>query len=122
MSTFGNHFKLHEKFHKDAVNAENYEGTRVEAYFLSAYQLIEACAAKERVHINKHQKVRKMLDENNFIFNEDTETAWRSFQYIENQKRPKFAYSMSWTREDLEDVQEAYDKIVKLCYKKLGKR
>ena len=119
MSSFENHLKLHEKFRQDAENAGNYEGTRVEAYFLSAYHLIEACAAKERVHINKHHKVRETLENNSHIFREHTETVWRNFQLIENQKRPKFAYSMAWTSEDMGDVEEAYQKIVEAGHKVL---
>lgn len=121
MGTFENHFKLYEKFRHDAENKDNYEGTRVEAYFLSAYHLIEACAAKERVHINKHQRVRDVLEENKYIFNEDTSVVWKRFQFIETQKRPKFAYSMAWSDEDMEEVIEAYDKIVGACRRRLKK-
>ena len=41
-------FNLYKKFKNDAENLDNFEGTRVEAYFLSAYHLIESWAAKER--------------------------------------------------------------------------
>lgn len=51
MGSKDNHLKLYEKFKTDAENNNNFEGTRVEAYFLSAYHLIESCAAQERVHI-----------------------------------------------------------------------
>jgi hypothetical protein len=67
----------------------------VEAFFLSAYHLIESCAAYERVHINKHQRVRFILMQNKFIFQDDTETVWMNFQKIENQLRPKFAYGFT---------------------------
>jgi hypothetical protein len=95
MGSKDNHFKLYKMFKNDAENINNFEGTRVEAYFLSAYHLIESCAAHERVHINKHQLVRSNLTQNNFIFKENTEIIWMNFQKIENQLRPKFAYGFT---------------------------
>ena len=47
-----NHFKLYKKFKNDAENIDNFEGIRIETYFLSAYNLIESCAAHERIHFN----------------------------------------------------------------------
>lgn len=120
MGSKDNHFKLYQKFKTDAESKNNFEGTRVEAYFLSAYHLIETCAAHERVHINKHQHVRSLLIENNFIFNENTETVWTNFQKIENQLRPKFTYGFSWTDTDMKAVQSCYKTIEKICLKKLG--
>ena len=67
MSDFGTHLDLYKKFKKDAENIELFEGTRVETYFLSAFHLIDACAAKERVHINKHQRIRAVIEENEFL-------------------------------------------------------
>jgi len=120
MGSKDNHFKLYKKFKKDAENRDNFEGTRVEAYFLSAYHLIESCAAHERVHINKHQHVRSTLTQNKFIFQEDTETIWMNFQKIENQLRPKFAYGFTWNDEDMKNVEKCYATIENLCLKKLG--
>lgn len=119
MGSFDDHFELYKRFKKDAENQDNFEGTRVETYFLSAYHLIEACAAKERVHINKHQKVRASLTENPFIFKNDTEVVWRSFQRIENQLRPKFAYAMSWASEDMKEVMGNFKSIEGICLKVL---
>ena len=76
MGSKDNHFKLYEKFKNDAENINNFEGTRVEAYFLSAYHLIEACAAQDRVHINKHQHLRSMLTKNEFIYKKSTDEIW----------------------------------------------
>lgn len=84
MGSLENHLKLYKKFKEDAENKNIFEGTRVEAYFLSAFHLIESCAAKERVHINKHQNVRSMLTKNDFIFGEETEELWRNFQKIKS--------------------------------------
>jgi len=54
MGTHNNHMKLYETFKKDAENANNSKQSRVEIYFLSIFHLIEACAAKHNIHINKH--------------------------------------------------------------------
>lgn len=120
MGSFDDHFKLYMNFKKDAENQDIFEGTRVEAYFLSAYHLIESCAAKDRIHINKHQKVRAALTDNPSIFKEDTEEAWRSFQRIENQLRPKFAYALSWTSGDMKEVIENFKSIEDICLKVLA--
>ena len=120
MGSKDNHFKLYTKFKKDAENTTNFQGTRVEAYFLSAYHLIETCAALERIHINKHQHVRSTLLKNMFIFGDDTETIWMNFQKIENQLRPKFTYGFTWTEEDMKTVQRCYQTIENICIKKLG--
>jgi hypothetical protein len=116
-----NHYRLFEKFRTDAQNDSLFEGTRVEAYFLAAYHLIEACAAKHRVHINKHQKVRSALEDNGFIFNEKTEAVWRAFQTIENQLRPRFSYGFSWTEKDLKEVLANFKTIETICLEVLGK-
>jgi hypothetical protein len=120
MGSKDNHFALYQKFRTDAENTNNFEGTRVEAYFLSAYHLIESCAAQERVHINKHQHVRTTLTENTFIYKEDTEKVWMNFQKIENQLRPKFTYGFSWTKTDMKTVQSCFKTIEKISIKKLG--
>jgi len=120
MGSKDNHFKLYEKFKNDAENINNFEGTRAEAYFLSAYHLIEACAAQERVHINKHQHVRSMLTKNEFIFKDNTNEIWMNFQKIENQLRPKFAYGFSWNETDMKNVKICYKTIEKTCLEKLG--
>ena len=119
MGNYDNHFVLYKRFKKDAENEDIFEGTRVEAYFLSAYHLIESCAAKERIHINKHQKVRAALTDNPSIFKEDTEEVWRSFQRIENQLRPKFAYALSWTLADMKEVKKNFKIIEDICLKVL---
>jgi len=119
MGSYNEHYTLYKNFKKDAENQDNYEGTRVEAYFLSAYHLIECCTAKNRIHINKHQKVRAVLTDNPFIFMEDTEKVWRDFQRIENQLRPKFAYALKWTPFDMKKVEENFKDIEDVCLKVL---
>ena len=120
MGSYENHHELYKKFKENAMNDTLFEGTRVEAFFLSAFHLIDTCAAKKRVHINKHQKVRGELESKPFIFGEQSEVVWRAFQTIENQLRPKFAYGFSWTEKDLENVQEQYAIIEDACLKVIG--
>ncbi|MBI2508387.1 hypothetical protein HYV89_05555 [Candidatus Woesearchaeota archaeon] len=120
MSEFKVHLELYTKFKKDAENKKLFEGTRVEAYFLATFHLIEACAAKERILINKHQNVRRAIEENEFIFKDESEAVWRNFQIIENQLRPKFAYSMSWSAVDVRKFYEHFQIIEKICLKVIG--
>jgi len=122
MGSKENHFELYKKFKSDAENINNFEGTRVEAYFLSSYHLIESCAAQERVHINKHQHLRSTLTKNDFIFKDNTDEIWRNFQKIENQLRPKFAYGFSWTDIDMQNVKTCYKTIEKICLGNLGEK
>lgn len=119
MSTFNTHKELYLKFKEDALKTDLYPGTRVEAYFLSAFHLIETCAALVRVHINKHQNVRSVLEKEGQIFGKDTESVWKSFQKIENQLRPKFAYSAGWEIEDLKALEEEYRRIEIFALRKL---
>ena len=91
MSKFENHKKSYLTYKEDAEKEILSIPSRVELYFLSIYHLIEACAAKFHIHINKHQKVRYFLENNLNIYGKNTETVWRLFQDIENKIRPKFA-------------------------------
>jgi hypothetical protein len=120
MGSKDNHYKLYQQFKHDAENTTNFEGTRVEAYFLSAYHLIETCAAQDHIHINKHQHVRTILLANTFILKEDTDMVWMNFQQIENQLRPKFTYGFSWTKQDMNAVEKCFKTIEGICLKKLG--
>ena len=79
-------------FKTDANNESNSIPIRIEAYFYSAFHLIEAIAAKTGVHIEKHQKVRTMLEKHPTIFKGNTEQIWRAFHEIENQIRPGQIY------------------------------
>lgn len=112
---FDTHYTLYENFKKDADKEDNFIGTRVEAYFLAAFHLIESCAAKERVHINKHQKVKICLEENHFIFGDKTGIIWETFQHIENQLRPKFTYGDSGEEKDFMQIKDDFHTIEKLC-------
>ena len=121
MSTFEKHRELYDNFKKDAEKPDLYAGTMVEVYFLAAYHLIEACAAKERVHINKHQLVRRMLEKHNYIFQDETGNIWRNFQTIENKIRPKFVYGASWRPIDIDEVKECFNTIENICLEVLDR-
>lgn len=109
------HKEMYEKFKRDAESKNLFSATRAEAYFLAAYHLVEACAAKNRVHIHKHQLVRRMLEENDFIFGEKTRVVWESFQRIENQLRPKFVYGGRGSQADLERIEKEFKKLEEVC-------
>ena len=117
MSKFENHKKTYLNFKKDAENEVISKPSRAELYFLSIFHLIECCAAKYRVHINKHQKVRIVLENNPNIFEKETENVWRLFQDIENKIRPKFTYGFSWTDDDFNELKEKYYKLEVICNK-----
>ena len=53
MSTYQTHKELYLKFKDDALREDLYPGTRVEAYFLSAFHLIEACVAKGKIYLSR---------------------------------------------------------------------
>ena len=115
MGTLNNHKDLYLNFKNDAENTSISKQSRVELFFLSIFHLIEACAAKYRTHINKHQMVRKILETTTEIFEKQTEFAWKSFQTIETRLRPKFSYGFSWTDEDFKELRDIYKKIEKIC-------
>jgi len=117
MGSLKNHKQLYQNFKKDAENKELSKQSRVELYFLSIYHLIEACAAKFEVHINKHQKIRNLLELNEKIFEHETETVWRAFQTIETRIRPKFSYGFSWSEDDFKELITLYKKIENICLK-----
>ena len=117
MSKFENHKKLYLNFKGDAENEDLSLPSRAELYFLSIYHLIESCAAKYRIHINKYQKVRIILENNPHIFEKEKENVWRLFQDIENKIRPKFTYGFSWTDKDFNELKEKYYKLEEICNK-----
>lgn len=87
----------------------------VELYFLSIYHLIEACVSKLNIHINKHQKIRQILEGTPQLFGNETEKVWRSFQEIETWLRPKFSYGFSWNEKDFDVLKEIYYRLEKIC-------
>src|SRR5437899_10964844 len=71
MSSLETHLRKAEEFRDGALKV-NEPGLLVEAWFLSAYHLIEACAAKKRVHIQKQQRVPDELQRNPTILGPHT--------------------------------------------------
>lgn len=120
MGSFDIHIKKYQLFLKDATNQENSEPTRIEAFFESAFHLIEAVVAKSRVHINKHQLLRTVLGQHKGIFGDNTEKVWRAFQEIENQIRPGQAYGGAINGEALKRTEELVNVISKVCETTLG--
>ena len=115
MSSFEIHLRKYRMFHKDAENVKNSEPTRIMSYFEAAFHMIEAVAAKHRLHINKHQLARDILEGNKDIFKDDTEKVWRAFQEIENQIRPGQAYGGAIDGEALERTKELVSVIENAC-------
>lgn len=119
MASYNTHLKKYRMFLRDAENEENSEPTRIIAYFEAAFHLIEAVAARQRIHINKHQLVRRVLEESR-LFGEDTESVWRAFQEIENQIRPGQAYGGRIDGEALRRTKELVSIITGICGRFLG--
>ncbi len=113
------HLERSEQF-ETAAGRVSSPPAKVEMLFLAAYHLIDACAAKHRIHIDKHQRVRRELEANVEIFGERTAEVWRAFQRIEKSYRPKFVYGASGTEDDLREVQRLYDIIRETCLEVLG--
>lgn len=62
MSSSETHLEKYRMFKADANNEGNSIPTRIEAYFHAAFHLIEVHAAISGIHIEKHQKVRTILE------------------------------------------------------------
>jgi hypothetical protein len=120
MSKFKNHFDLYKKLKHDGENEVNSFPSRAELYFLSIFHLIEAVAALNNQHINKHQRVRKILEGYPKIFENQTEFIWREFQNIENRLRPKFSYGFSWTMDDFKELKDSFYKIEAICKERIN--
>jgi superoxide dismutase len=115
MSSFEVHKKKYKMFLNDAINEQNSEPTRIEAFFEAMFHLIEMVAAKRRIHINKHKLVRNVLEQDKNIFGDVTEKIWRAFQEIENQIRPGQAYGGAIDGEALERTMELVSTIQQIC-------
>ncbi len=120
MTSRAGHLAQYEEFKKGADLGANPLPVRVEAHFLALFHLIDACAARRGVHINKHQRVRSELERNPAIFGPRTEEVWMAFQDIEARLRPKFVYGKSWRREDFEVVLEKAARIERMYREVLG--
>ena len=115
MSSEEGHLAQYKDFKKGAEMEENPLQVRVESIFLGIFHLIDACAARKNVHINKHQRVRAELKANPAIFGDRTDEVWKAFQDIETRLRPKFVYGKSWARGDFDAVLEKSGRIEGIC-------
>ena len=100
MSRLETHLDKARKFREGAERATSPE-VQVESWFLAAYHLIEACAAKHRVHIQKHQRVPEELRRTLEIFGDKTAEVSEAYQYLDGEARAKFVYGASGTSQAL---------------------
>ena len=114
MSSLETHIRKARAFRDGAAKVDD-PGLRVEAWFLSAYHFIEACAAKRRVHIQKHQRVPDELKRNPSILGPKTSVVVDAFRYLDHNARAKFVYGNSGTRADLEKARKSFEAIVSIC-------
>ena len=115
MSSFDIHFEKYEMFKKDAEITGVSDPLKIEAYFYSSFHVIEAVNAKHAVHINKHQHTRRVLEENEQVFGDHTESVWRAFQEIENQIRPGQVYGGSTNGKKLKRARNLFHQIEEIC-------
>ncbi len=115
MATFELHMAQYKAF-KDTANLPGATPQgRVELLFLAAYHLIDACAAKKRQHINKHQNVRRELEKNPVILGTRANRVWRAFNDLQGDFRSKFVYGGRWTEKDLSDAVRSFETVERLC-------
>lgn len=92
----------------------------VETWFLSAYHFIEACAAKQRVHIQKHQRVPDELERNPAILGPKSSGVAKAFRYLDHHARAKFVYGDTGTKADLLKARRNFETIESACMEVLG--
>jgi len=115
MTSEAGHLAQYKDFKKGAELEANPVQVRVESWFLATFHLIDACAARKNVHINKHQRVRHELTANPSIFGKHTEAVWMAFQDIEARLRPKFVYGKNWQKADFQAVLKRAGQIQSVC-------
>nr|MDO8089224.1 hypothetical protein [Candidatus Sigynarchaeota archaeon] len=113
------HLEKYRMFKRDAENPSVSPPTRVEAYFSAAFHLIEACVAGKGLHVDKHQRVRAVLEAHADVFGGNTDRVWRAFQRIENQIRPGQLYEGKINGEAVEDTEKNFREIEEICLKLL---
>lgn len=115
MSDFNTHFSKYGMFKTDAENESTSTPTRIDAYFYAAFHFIEGIAAKKGLHIEKHQKVRTILEKYYYLFMDKTEQVWRAFHEIENQIRPGQIYGGAVNGKKLQKTKELFQIIETIC-------
>lgn len=119
MSSLETHRRKAEAF-RDAAAKIDEPGLLVETWFLSAYHFIEACAAKQRVHIQKHQRVPDELDRNPTILGPRSSVVAKAFRYLDHRARAQFVYGDSGTKADLAKARRHFETIASACTEVLG--
>src|SRR5438093_13019682 len=100
MSSLETHRRKADEF-RDGASGVKEPGLLVEAWFLSAYHLIEACAAKKRLHIQKHQRVPDELLRNPAILGPRPSTVVDAFRYLDRHARANFVDGNARPQADL---------------------
>lgn len=118
MSSLETHLRQARAFREGASKVDE-PGLLVEAWFLSAYHFIEACAAKQRVHIQKHQRVPDELQRNPAILGPRTPIVVDAFRFLDHHARAKFVYGNSGTRSDLAKARTSFETIESICQEAL---
>ena len=119
MSRLEVHLAKARTFQSGAEQATSPE-VQVEAWFLAAYHLIEACAAKRRIHIQKHQRVPAELKRNPEILGPKTRAVADAFEDLGGEARAKFVYGASGSEEDLEHARASFETVRRACEEVLG--
>ncbi len=120
MGTLDRHRAQYRTFKASADLAGLGPEARVELLFVAAYHLIDACAAKEGVHINKHQMVRRELEKDPLIFGDCTREIVEAFRELQGTLRVRFVYGGKWTPADKEHAEEHFTAIERICLEVLG--
>ena len=119
MSSIDTHLRKAYSF-RDVAAKNDDPGMLVEIWFLSAYHFIEACAAKRRIHIQKHQRVPDELTRNPAILGSRSSEVADAFRYLDHHARAKFVYGDSGTKADLAKARRAFETIESTCLEALG--
>ncbi|MFQ6120634.1 MAG: hypothetical protein ACE5KE_12230 [Methanosarcinales archaeon] len=108
------HYNKYIEF-KESAKQDRYIPSRIEDYFKAAFHLIESIAFKRAgLHIQKHQKIRKILSENPEIFEEETEKVINNFHEIENKIRVTTGYGKRDDGELLEKTIQLFEEIERI--------
>ncbi len=119
MARLDQHLTKYREFRRAAELADA-DAVKVETWFLAAYHLIEACAAKRRIHIQKHQRVPDELARNPSILGNRTKEVADAFRFLDLEARAKFVYGASGTKADLERAKRSFEAIESACQEVLG--
>jgi len=114
------HRQKYRLFKDDALREQSSKAIRMEALFLAAFHLIEACAARRRAHIGKHQRVRAELEADPDILGAASRSVVAAFRVLERDLRPKFLYGESATEEDFALALRTFAELERACLEVLS--